>query len=86
MGFVLDYRHYRLFCHVFFRWSASAWWLLLLSFVIRTYNLEEFYCRHFTVPARKHVIVYNYVCYLVIYRSQRAKLQLCLTYCRQSKT
>jgi hypothetical protein len=71
----------------FFRWSASVWWLLLLSFVIRTYNLEESYYRHFVVSALKqHVVVYNDVCYLVIYRSQRARLQLCITYCRQSET
>jgi len=64
-GFVLDYRHCRSFCHVFFRWSASVWWLLLLSFVTRTYNLEESYYRHFIVSARKqHVIVNNYVYHL----------------------
>ena len=54
---------------------------------MRMYNVEESYYRHFVVSARKQqVTVYNCVCYSVIYRSQRAKLQLCLTYCRQHKT
>lgn len=57
MGFVLDYQHFRLFCHVFFRWSASVRWLLILAFIMRTYNLEESYYRHFIVSARKQYVI-----------------------------